>query len=79
MKRKDLLLLTFLLSQTTPVWAMEMDEHYSAHPTIHTTNVTTSDDQELVRKVQELQQSILTVERAVETNPAMHLRFCRIC
>lgn len=73
MKRKDLLLLTFLLSQTMPVWAMEPLDPRENH--VIPTALATRNP---IDKVQALQQSLLDIQRAIKANPAAHLQGERV-
>lgn len=60
MKRKDLLLLTLLLTQTTPVWAMQMDDDEGIATPIHHVSLPEQADQDSTNqiKIKKLQEDI---------------------
>jgi len=74
MQRKDLLLLTFLLSQTAPLWAMDVSEQLGTHSS-HTIPVTPTvslikpaDQLTEVSDVHELQVAFVRIRRFIEDN-----------
>lgn len=68
MKRKHLLLVTFLLSQTASVWAMDppQEDPHPSTPAVLRTN------QDPLNEVKQLQQSLLDIQRALKAHSLPH-------
>lgn len=71
MKRKDFLLLTFLLSQTAPVWAMDPNEKFDdSNNSIVSTRSKTKKSQDSALQVQQIKKGILKAQREMAKVPA---------